>query len=215
MLRFDPPLRAISFPCSVGRQWSDSGIVAITGSGRIAIRQVTHTVKADAWGTLSMPYGVVEDAIRLRSELTFIDPRYPEWPVRREIRYSWYCDQTPMPLLFIIERSGWYPPDRLVRWLDGSWREGEQSLFRPIRLHVFPDPCDDVATVDLPAIRADRTVLQLVDGGGNVVKDWGVEFTSPETRRIVLAVSDVPSGHYTLTWVGTNGTLGSVRLTRR
>lgn len=215
MLRFDPPLRSISFPCSIGRQWVDSGIVAVTGSGRIAIHHVVHTVKAEAWGSLTMPYGVVPDALRLRSELTFTHPRFPDQPIRREVRYSWYCNATPMPLLVIIERSGWYPPDKLLRWLDGSWREGEQSLFRPMRLHVFPDPCDDMATIDLPASRADRTVLQLVDGTGTPVKEWLAEFTSPETRRLVLAMGDVPSGHYTLSWVGTNGTLGSVRLTKR
>lgn len=215
LLRFDPPLRAIKFPCSIGMQWSDSGVVALTGSGRIAMRNVVHTVKADAWGTLIMPYGVVNDALRLRSELLLIDPKYPDAPVRREVRYSWYCDKTPMPLLTIIERTGWYPPDRILRWLDGSWRDGEQNLFQPIRLRVFPDPCDDVATIDLPASRPDRTVLQLIDGGGNVTKYWQVEFTSPETRRLVLPMSDVPSGHYTLAWVGTNGTLGTVRLERR
>lgn len=215
MLRFDPPLRSIVFPCSISKQWSDTGIVAITGSGRIGIRQVTYSVKADAWGVLTMPYGVVNDAIRLRSELTFIDPKYPKWPVRKEVRYSWYCDKTLMPLLVIIERTGWYPPDKLLRWLDGSWRDGEQSLFQPLRLRVFPDPCDDVATIDLPASRADRTVLQLVDGSGDIVKNWPVEFTSPQTRRLTLEMGDVPSGHYTLTWIGTNGTLGSVRLERK
>lgn len=215
LVRFDPPLRPIKFPCSIGMQWSDSGVVAVTGAGRIAMRQVVHTVKADAWGTLVMPYGVVSDVLRLRSELLFVDPKHPDLPVRRELRYDWYCGQTPMPLLSAIERTGWYPPDRILRWLDGSWREGEQNLFRPIRLRVFPDPCDDVATIDLPATRADRTVLQLVDGSGDVTKSWSVEFTSPETRRLVLAMSDVPSGHYTLAWIGTNGTLGTVRLERR
>lgn len=215
LLRFDPPLRSVVFPTSIGMQWRDSGVVALTGSGRIAMRTVLHTVKADAWGTLSMPYGVVENVLRLRSEFVLTDPKYPEWPVRREVRYSWHSNQTPMPLLMMIERTGWPPPERILRWLDGSWREGEASLFQPIRLRVFPDPCDDVATIDLPAARPDRTVLQLIDGGGNVTKYWQVEFTSPETRRLVLPMSDVPSGHYTLAWVGTNGTLGTVRLERR
>lgn len=215
MLRFDPPLRTFSFPIGVGDAWADSGIVAVTGSGRISIREVIHTAKADAWGTLIMPYGPVQNVLRVRSELILRDPKHPEFPGRREVRYEWYCDQTPMPLLMIIERSGWYPPDRILRWLDGSWQDGETNLFSPIRLRVFPDPCDDVATIDLPASRADRTLLQLVDGTGNVVKQWLAEFTSPETRRLVLTMSDVPSGHYTLAWIGTNGTLGTVRLERR
>ena len=215
MLRFDPPLRAFSFPIGIGDAWSDSGIVAVTGSGRIAIREVVHSAKADAWGTLIMPYGPIQNVLRVRSELVLRDPKHPELPGRREVRYEWYCDQTPMPLLMIIERSGWYPPDRILRWLDGSWQDGETNLFRPIRLRVFPDPCDDVPTIDLPATRADRTVLQLVDGTGTPVKQWLAEFTGPETRRLVLTMSDVPSGHYTLAWIGTNGTLGTVRLERR
>lgn len=161
LLRFDPPIRHVSYPSSIGMKWQDSGVVALSGSGRIALLQVRHTVKADAWGSLTMPYGVIEQVIRLRSELVLIDPKFSDEPVSTELRYNWYCDQTPMPLLSVVERSGWNPPDRIMRWLDGSWREGEQSLFRPIRLHVFPDPCIDIATIDLPAIKADQTVLQL------------------------------------------------------
>jgi len=215
LLRFDPPLRELVLPCRMSDQWSDSGIVALTGSGRIAIYNVIHTVKADAWGTLSMPYGVVNDVIRVRSDLDLVDRRYPKFPKRREVRYSWYSDRTPMPLLVITERTGWAPPDKITRWLDGSWRNDPISLFQPIRLLAFPDPCDEIATVDLPAARPGRTLLQLVDGSGNTTKQWQVEFTSPETRRMTLEMIDVPSGSYTLTWTGTNGTLGSTRLTKR
>jgi hypothetical protein len=28
-------------------------------------------------------------------------------------------------------------------------------------------------------------------------------------------MNDVPSGHYTLTWIGTDGTLGNARLQKR
>lgn len=215
LFRFDPPLRSIIFPCSYGMQWQDSGTVALTGSGRISICRFLHTVTADAWGSLSLPYGTESNVLRLRSELVLQDRTEPKKIVRREIRYEWYTDKTPMPLLSTVERTGEYGTDRITRWLDGSWRSGEQNLFQPIRLRVFPDPCDDVATIDLPASRADHTLLQLVDGTGNITKSWSVEFTSPETRRLGLPMSDVPSGHYTLTWVGTNGTLGSVRLERR
>ena len=79
----------------------------------------------------------------------------------------------------------------------------------------IPDPCDEIATVDLPATKADRTILQLIDGQGNVAKQWLAEFTSPETRRMTLQMNDVPSGTYTLTWMGTDGVIGSTRLTRR
>lgn len=67
-------------------------------------------------------------------------------------------------------------------------------------------------TVDLPAAQADHTVLQLVDASGQLRKEWPVEFTSPETRRLILAVGEVPGGQYTLTWRGPHGTWGNVRL---
>ena len=215
LLRFDPPMRELALPCSMNDQWTDTGIVAVTGAGRIGIYKVRHSVKADAWGTLLMPYGVVENVLRVRSEWDLLDRRYLKYPVRREVRYSWYSDRTPMPLLVITERAGWAPPDRILRWLDGSWRDDPIRLFQPIRLVAFPDPCDDMVTIDLPAARADRTILQLVDGMGNSARQWPVEFTSPETRRLVLEMNGVPAGSYTLTWTGTNGTLGNARLTKR
>lgn len=215
LLRFDPPLRPVSYPSSIGMDWQDSGVVALSGSGRIALLQVRHTVKADAWGSLAMPYGVIQQVIRLRSELVLIDPKFSDQPVSTEVRYTWYCDQTPMPLLTVVERSGWNPPDGIMRWLDGSWREGEQSLFRPIRLRVFPDPCVDHATIDLPATGPDQTVLQLINSMGKIVKTWNVEFTQAETRRLTLQMSAVPTDHYTLQWVGSKGTIGSVRLEKQ
>lgn len=81
LLRFDPPLRTFRFPLGIGDAWADSGIVAVTGAGRIAIRQVIHTVKADAWGTLIMPYGPIQNTIRVRSELVLRDPAHPSSPV--------------------------------------------------------------------------------------------------------------------------------------
>ena len=44
------------------------------------------------------------------------------------------------------------------------------------------------------------------------MKQWSVEFDSPQTRRMVLEVAEMPAGHYTLTWIGRNGTIGNTRL---
>ena len=215
LLRFDPPLRELVVPCQIGDRWSDTSIVAVTGAGRIQILDVQYSGRAESWGALIMPYGVVEDVIRVRTELAMVDRRYKEWPLRTETRYSWYSPETPMPLLVISERKGWAPPDRVLRWLDGSWQDDPAALFRPVVLRPFPDPCVDLITLDLEALRVDRTILQLVDASGNVVRQWHEEFNSPQTRRLVLDVASVPSGLYTLTWIGTNGTLGNARLTKR
>lgn len=215
LVRFDPPLAVLDLPCGMNTQWTDTGIAAVTGSGRIDMRVTSLHAQADAWGTLVMPYGTVENVLRVRYELKVVSRKDPAAVHMREVRYAWYCDRTPMPLLVVVERSGWPPPERYTRWLDGSWRDGPEKLFRPVVLHVFPDPCDDVVTVDLPALRADRTLLQLVDGNGQVRKEWLAEFPGPQTRRMTLQMNDVPSGGYTLSWIGTNGTLGSTRLTKR
>lgn len=215
LLRFDPPLRELVLPCNINDGWTDSAIVAVTGAGRMQILDVLYTVKAESWGTLIMPYGVVNNVMRLRSDLALIDRRYSQWPMRTETRYSFYCEKTPMPLMVISERKGWAPPDRLLRWLDGSWQEDPAMLFRPVVLRPFPDPCVDIITIDLPAAKAERTVLQLIDGAGNITKQWPQEFTSPQTRRLTLDVSSEPAGQYNLTWIGSDGVLGSARLTKR
>lgn len=215
LIRFDPPLDILDLPCSMYSTWRDSGIAAITGSGRIDIRVTTLEATADGWGTLLLPYGPIDDVLRVRYELSVRSRNEPQVVHLREVRYAWYNVRTPMPLLVVVERSGWPPPERYTRWLDGSWQDDPGSLFRPVVLHVFPDPCDDVATVDLPARKADRTVLQLVDGNGQVRKEWLAEFPGPQTRRMTLPMNDVPAGGYTLTWIGTDGTLGSTRLTKK
>ncbi|MCC6939167.1 MAG: hypothetical protein IT226_13185 [Flavobacteriales bacterium] len=215
LVRFDPPLPILDLPCSYLSAWSDSGVAAVTGAGRIDMRMTSLNAQADSYGTLVMPYGIVNNVLRVRYELTVTSKADPKTIHLREVRYAWYCDQTPMPLLLVVERFGWPPPERYMRWLDGSWRDDPAALFRPVELHPFPDPCEDQVVVDLPALRADRTVIQLVDAGGQISKQWSVEFTSPEKRRMTLSMTDVPSGQYTLSWIGTNGTLGSSRLTKR
>ncbi|MBK9176274.1 MAG: hypothetical protein IPM46_08040 [Flavobacteriales bacterium] len=214
LIRFDPPLAILDLPCTIGTQWLDTGVAAVTGAGRLAMRSTSLQAHADAWGTLIMPYGEVHNVLRVRYELKVTARNDPQQMILSEVRYSWYCDRTPMPLLIITERFGW-PPERTLRWLDGTWQTDPASLFRPIVLRPFPDPCDDMTVVDLPATRADRTILQLVDGNGQVRKEWLAEFTGPQTRRLTLQMNDVPSGAYTLSWIGTAGTLGSSRLTKR
>lgn len=215
LVRFDPPLAVLDLPCGLNTTWADTGVAAVTGSGRIDIRVTALHAQADSWGTLVMPYGTVNNVLRVRYELKVTSRKDPSVLHMREVRYAWYCDQTPMPLLVIVERFGWAPPDRYMRWLDGSWQDDPASLFRPVVLRAFPDPCDDVATVDLPARKADRTLLQLVDGNGQIRKQWLAEFPGPQTRRMTLDMTDVPSGHYTLTWTGTSGTLGNARLEKK
>lgn len=215
LVRFDPPLAVIDLPCGMNTTWADSGIAAVTGTGRIDLR-VTHIEgRADAWGTLVMPYGEVEDVLRIRTELRVTAQGHPEAVHLHEIRYSWYCDRTPMPLLVAVERSGWPPPRQFMRWLDGSWRDDPNRLFQPVVLHPFPDPTDGLITLDLPAVAADRTIVQLIDGGGQVRKQWLAEFTREENRRLTLDLTGVPSGYYTLTWTGTNGTIGNGRIQKR
>ncbi|MEZ4740048.1 MAG: hypothetical protein R2818_12005 [Flavobacteriales bacterium] len=68
LLRFDPPLRELVVPCQIGDRWSDTSIVAVTGAGRIRILDVYYAGRAESWGDLIMPYGVVEDVIRVRTE---------------------------------------------------------------------------------------------------------------------------------------------------
>lgn len=215
LIRFDPPMAILDLPCTYNTQWQDSGVAAVTGAGRLHIRITRLTAQADAWGTLVMPYGVVPNTIRVRYELIVTDRDDPARIALSETRYAWYCERTPMPLLVISEKRGWPPPERTLRWLDGTWQDKPESLFQPVALYVFPDPCDDVAYVDLPARRPDRTVVQLVDGSGQVRREWLAEFSAPQTRRMTLEMNDVPSGRYTLTWMGTDGTLGNARLVKR
>lgn len=215
LVRFDPPMALLDLPCTYNTQWQDSGVAAVTGAGHLHIRITRMKVQADAWGTLVMPYGVVPNTLRVRYELVASDRSDPGRTVLSETRYAWYCDRTPMPLLVVSERTGWPPPERTTRWLDGTWQTDPASLFLPVALSVFPDPCDDVAYVDLPAARPGRTVLQLVDGSGQVRREWLAEFSSPQTRRMTLEMNDVPSGRYTLAWMGPEGTWGNARLVKR
>jgi len=214
LVRFDPPLAILDLPCGLYTTWRDTGLAVVTGAGRIDMRVTTITARADAWGSLVMPYGVVKDVLRVHHELRVTPRNDPDDVLLSEVRLAWYADRTPMPLLVVTERTGWEPAHTL-RWLDGSWQDDPASIFRPIALRAFPDPCDDVTYIDLPASKPDRTVLQLVDGSGQVRKQWPVEFNAPQTRRLTLEMNDVPSGHYTLTWIGTDGTIGNARLQKR
>jgi hypothetical protein len=212
LVRFDPPLVMVDLPCAVNMTWSDTGRAAVTGAGRIDIRTASLHAQTDAWGTLAMPYGEVKDVIRIRTELRVTATNDPGRLLMREVTSAWYCDRTPMPLLVIKERTGRPFPLRYTRWLDGSWREGNGTIPRTITLAPFPNPCGDLATVDLPGMGPDHTTVQVLDEKGQMRKQWLVEFTRRQTQRLTLELSDLPSGQYTLTWIGTNGTLGNARL---
>lgn len=106
-------------------------------------------------GTLVMPYGVVKDVLRVRHELRVTPRNDPDNVLLSEVRLAWYSDRTPMPLLVVTERTGWEPAHTL-RWLDGSWQDDPASIFRPIALRAFPDPCDDVTYITCPQSQTAR-----------------------------------------------------------
>lgn len=212
LVRFDPPIRLLHLPCSFNDAWTDSGTAVVTGQGRILTLRYAFHAQADGRGALNLPYGMEDEVLRLRSELHLFKAEPPRTRLATEIRTSWYSDACPVPLMIAEERPQADVTRRTMAWLDGSWRDGPERLFRPMALRVFPDPCDDQVWIVLPARDADHTVVQLVDEGGNVAKLWNLEFTSPITRTDPYDVSDVPAGSYMVNWVGRNGTIGTARL---
>lgn len=89
LIAYNPPMLSIKFPVAEGSTWSSSDSMLMStdlmGSMMVYSRhKIEMTNEVDAYGTVKLPDGSTENALRLRQEHVLISSSFPGLPTTRK-----------------------------------------------------------------------------------------------------------------------------------
>lgn len=195
---YDDPETRLVFPLSLGNSWTDSFHNyndSLWG---------TRDGLADATGTLVMPYGTIDNVLRVREDISshIILPGGSQIDVEYEY-YYFYKPGIRCPLL-IVAASG--PPPQ---WLDGAYVGMADAMNHAISIDIAPVPANNGVAITCSSGSGELS-LRLISAIGAVVQQRKIHGTG--IIREELDISFLPAGLYNVHIEDTQGGQGSRRL---
>jgi len=172
----------------------------------------TVTIEADGYGTLIMPYGTVNDVLRIKTTANYSDTLGGLLiATYTDVLYSWFNANTSTTILTHNEFgiSG-FPPIFLGSYLDPTsviTSLGDEFV-QTSPILVYPNPARDQVTVSL-----DRTynqaIVQIIDVTGKVVK---TESINNGTKNVSLELNELDRGVYFVQVLDQNNMISTEKL---
>lgn len=212
---YQDPEQWLQVPCSFGTSWSDNLAASFSSAGFPVNRAGTVTGNADGFGSVVMPFGTVNNVLRVRLVEDYTDQTIIT------IDYDFITDFFYKPGLHVpLVQVGDYTINSIIitnsqrtQWADQSAVGMAEALAQDIGIDVFPNPASERIEVVYGA--SGRLTLELIDATGQVVKAQELGQRSPGVHRDVIDVSAQPSGLYVLRIRNEAGETGTRRLILR
>lgn len=212
---YTDPERVMAYPCTLGTAWSDAYAGSYTYQGNTYQQAGTDQFEATGYGTLQLPWGTVDNVLRIDGTGTYTEDGNGN-------TYVYEADFT------VFHKPG--VGNFVARAVDGSATlngapAGVQQSFvflqassigmdeaamRGFGVEVFPNPANDAASVVFGAEGDLR--LALFDGAGRQVLVQDLGHRAPGVHRAEIALGELPAGLYTLRVSRADGTCGTARV---
>ncbi|MDD3961081.1 MAG: T9SS type A sorting domain-containing protein [Bacteroidales bacterium] len=195
LMEYTDAMDVMHYPFAYGDNFEDTyGYTMEYDYGGTILEMVTtgtiETV-ADAWGTLTTPYGTFSNVLRVKitdteSYETYMGGVLVDSGTDTYITYEWYGSSCKYPLA-IIDIDLEYPDETAITYSTTAISITEMSA---ISSRVFPNPASDqlrLTTPDLPV----NSVIRIYDVTGN--EKQSALTTGNETH---ISVESLPEGFY-------------------
>ena len=189
----------LDFPFTYNDEFTDTyaGSYLWSGTNYIVERNGTVTVEADAYGTLTMPYGTINDVLRVKYTSEYED--YNEFAQTTTtisfITYKWYKQGNKIPILEIntglINGATQYNP--YTRYMSEESALSNKIIdSEKIQFAVYPNPSNGVFEIkSFDFSQVTNTSLQVLNISGKVIHNQVLTDFSH-----TLDLSDYPKGMY-------------------
>ena len=166
----------LAFPCTYGTTWDDSFSASYTAGGNPAVRSGHITGNADGYGTLTMPYAVIDNVLRVHTVDSTNDLVAGILSISNVIdRYSWYKTWLPVPLLITqtkaLSTGGGAPViTSYTQWLDGDVVGIAEHSRDAFGAQLFPNPANDEVTLTFGIDQTTSMTMDVIDALGRTIK---------------------------------------------
>lgn len=219
LMQYQNPQRTMVFPCSYNTSWQDDfGGPWTSSTGASAHTYGNTSITVDAMGTLIMPYGTVENVLRVSTTThdsdTFAGFGYINYFVQRQ---DYYKLGVPRPLVtFFDQVGGGTAVSGDLNGNFGAWLEDPALLVREvvdnaIGMDVMPNPAHGHASL-LFGNTGVQLELMLIDATGRIVRNMKLDRQPLGIAKQDLDLNGIPPGLYTIQLTAANGQKGMKKL---
>lgn len=192
--------RIMGYPCSFNSQWVDAFSANFTISGFTIDRSGTITGNADGFGSVTMPYGTVNNILRVKTTEVYSDVT-PFGNIDYDFEtWFYYRPGVHSPVVsvrdYVITTLGSPQTVQTADWLDQSAVGVEDMLRYAIGVDVFPNPARDNVSVVFGADGAQGLRLDLIDAAGRVVMRQDLGRRGAGIQRQDIDISALAPGLY-------------------
>lgn len=212
----DPETWAV-FPLGYGTTWSDAHAISFTAGGITTSRSGTVFGQGDANNTtLLMPYGTVTDVKRVFVYDSYTDDIGGFMTITYAFTYHFYYKAGAGRPLLIVQ-------DLLITPSIGSATHKvfsvytetsvglEETVTPAASLHIYPQPANDVVTLEMERPGAALLTIDVSDATGVLVRREQFGRVAGGVLRRSLDISALPAGMYFLS-LGTGPDRRTTRL---
>jgi hypothetical protein len=159
------------------------------------------TIEADGYGTLIMPYGTINNVLRIKTTTVYSDTDpaqvFPPNNYSEEL-YLWYHPSTKSFLFSYVafELVDFGTTTYTGTYLDQVHVGVEELLASAIDLKMYPNPTNDQLSVSFDLQNRSEVQIQVTDMTGRIVMDVPVSSVSAGTQTKTVDLSTLQTGMY-------------------
>ncbi len=211
----DPLPKYLAFPATMGSSWSTEFASEFTYEGDVVMRSGTVNCEVDGYGTLQMPFGTVQNVLRIHM-MNEIEDVMDMFTI--EYTYDSYLYYTPgqfYPIAELVTGTidmGFGSPTviQFSRWAGDITTDLATTSSPNDQLQVYPVPANDLVHIKDAGRIGEVVSATVIDAAGRVVlrSDLIVEHIIP------LDLQNVRPGLYTLYLTDRRGKRMTTRFTK-
>jgi len=204
-------IQILIYPFTFGDSFNDQLDCSGTSGGTPFARSGTSYGNADGYGTLIMPYGTIDNVLRVWIQQDYTDILSGTTIDYDLDGYLFYKPGVKFPILSLWEIDTDFSFTSYSQFLDQTVVSIEEALKNEIGVELYPNPASDVVDVVYSGTGS-AMMIQLFDMTGRIVTTQELGSGAPGIFRKSIDISGLNSGAYNVRIVDENGAFGTKRL---
>lgn len=200
LIDYQNPQTALVYPFSYLQSYTDSFIGTYTYQEINFETSGSLTATADAYGNLSLPYGTVENVLRIRYDI--VGSEYYEYNGMPNLNnfsqttYVWYAEESSIhPILSISFIDSDESSQTNVNYLAQSLDLNE-DLLKEVQYSLYPNPVDESGRIELTLEESKKVEISIYSLLGVKLKNVLNNKLGKGKHSIDFEVVDIPPGNY-------------------
>ena len=212
------PLTLLAYPMNFNGTFTDNSTCSVTDGNTTWARTATNTGTADAHGNIMLPFGTVNNVLRVHTVQNMIDNQYDPPSTVATDTYAWYRPGVHGSVFAVTSIQAVYfgfpLNDSSSTVIDGSAIGLDELLRHDIGVELWPNPATDRVEVVYGLGAGHALTIDLLDVTGQVVRHLSRSTRAAGVQREFLSIADLSSGAYLVRITDDTGALGMQRLVK-